>query len=213
MLQVFATISVALGVLLLVEFLQKQRIIRLETTRKTIHVVHGLSVAIWPFFVHWEIIIAVEVLFILLVALAKRYNWFESQHGIDRLSWGEFFFPIGIIAAIFLEPTRWIFVTAILHLTLADALAAMVGKGVKKPHNYMVFGNKKSLEGTLAFWVTSVLITGAALLIVEPYFPAVGYGLIIAVLPIMATLLENVGVYGSDNLLVPVFVTALLMQL
>lgn len=178
-----------------------------EVARKMVHVVHGLAVATWPFFVSMQTIIVVELIFILAVSIARKLNLFPDLRSVYRLTWGEFFFPLGVIAVALLNPNQWIFAAAMLHLGLADAAAAVVGTRYGK-HSYKVFGHKKSLEGSLAFLVVSVAIT-LWVVMATPYGVS-NLGLLLVVLPVLATITENVGVLGMDNVLIPVLVTLVL---
>lgn len=178
-----------------------------EVARKMVHVAHGLAAASWPFFVSMQTIIIVEVLFILAAVIARKFNLFRDLRSVYRLTWGEFFFPLGVIIVAFMNPDQWVFAAAMLHLGLADAAAAVVGTRFGK-HSYHVFRHKKSLEGSLAFWVISILITWWV--VAATPFGVNNIGLLLIVLPLLTTGIENLGVLGMDNLLIPIFVTAFL---
>jgi dolichol kinase len=75
--------------------------------------------------------------------------------------------------------------------------------------SYRVFGQRKSIPGTLAFFVTSVaILTG---------FVVWGHselGLVALIgVAAFASIVENVAIKGLDNLLLPVLVGALLIHL
>jgi len=95
-----------------------------------------------------------------------------------------------------------------LHLAFADSIAALIGKKFGKKHTYKVFGNTKSIAGTIAFWVVSFIITTWVVFIAPAGIIEGWY--ILLMLPIIAAAVENFGVYGLDNFLVPVVVAALL---
>lgn len=178
-----------------------------EVARKLVHVVHGLAAATWPFFVSMQTIIIVELLFMGAATFARKFNLFRDLRSVYRLTWGEFFFPLGVIAVAFINPNEWIFAAAMLHLGLADAAAAVIGTRWGK-HSYKVFGHRKSVEGSLAFLVVSITIT-AWVAMATPY-GVEHLPVLIVVLPLLATAAENIGVLGMDNLLIPILVTAVL---
>ncbi len=178
-----------------------------EVARKLVHVAHGLAAASWPFFVSMHMIILVEVVFILACSIARKFNLFHDLRSVYRLTWGEFFFPLGVIAVALLNPTEWVFAAAMLHLGLADAAAAVVGTRYGK-HAYKVFGHKKSIEGSLAFLLVSVVIT--LWVVMATPFGVNNVVMLMVVLPILATVSENIGVLGMDNLLIPLVVTLVL---
>ena len=193
----------------IVEQLHSRGTIRTEVARKLIHVVAGLIVAICPFFVSWNVILVGSIGFFLAVSLARWLKIFGSQHGINRITWGEFFFPLSIFSIVLVHPSRWVFVLAMLNLAIGDTVAALVGTKLGHSNSYNVFGQKKSVAGSLAFFAVSaglVAITFA----VAPLGETALLRTELLILPFVATLAENVGVYGLDNLFIPLAVVLLL---
>jgi phytol kinase len=182
-----------------------KRIIHSEITRKITHMVAGVVVASWPFYFKWWQIGLLSLASLFVISLSIQYNIFRSIHSVNRHSLGEVFFAIAIGALAFLDGSPWIFAVAMLHLGLADGLAAIVGVTLGKRSRYKVFGYQKSWAGTLTFFIVSVLLTGT-------YFVITGSQdlTMLAVVPILATLVENFAVFGSDNLFVPLMVAGLL---
>jgi phytol kinase len=181
-----------------------------EVSRKLVHMSHGIAAAIWPFFVAYRVIIAIEVLFLILAALARKFHIFKGISQVDRISGGEIFFPLGIIGAALFYPSKWIFAAAMLELALADSAAALIGKKYGK-HKFTIFGNQKSLEGSLAFAVVSVIIVGWVVIFAPAGFDSL-WPLIIF-LPILTALTEAITPFGMDNLLIPLVVVAVLSSL
>ncbi len=202
MLEVLISLFAAGLAVAFVESLFRSKRIGGETARKIVHIVHGLYVVTWPFFVGWQSIIYLELAFLLLVVFERQFKIFGSQRAISRLSWGEVFYPIGIILLVITHQSRWVFVLAVLHLALADAFAALVGVKYGKNNTYKMLGQRKSVYGTLAFFVTSVLLVGAAQIMLGGQLSD-SARLALLVVPIGTTLAENIGVFGIDNLLVP----------
>jgi dolichol kinase len=95
-----------------------------------------------------------------------------------------------------------------LHVGLADGFAAVVGTTYGKNNQYKVFGQTKSLAGTATFYIFSLLITTAVVVLDHGAFASPL--LIVLLMPPLATALENVGIYGSDNLILPLFVATFL---
>lgn len=193
----------------IVEQLHSRGIIRTEVARKTIHVVAGLIVAICPFFVSWNVILVGSIGFFLAVSLARWLKIFGSQHGINRITWGEFFFPLSVFSIVLAHPSRWVFVLAMLNLAIGDTVAALVGTKLGRSNSYKVFGQNKSVAGSLAFFAVSaglVMITFA----LAPLGDTALLRTELLILPFVVTLAENVGVYGLDNLFIPLAVVLLL---
>jgi dolichol kinase len=106
-----------------------------------------------------------------------------------------------------MHPNTWVFLAAMLHLGLADAGAALIGKRWGEKTAYKVFGQKKSLIGSLAFYIISFIITAILLQITS--FGTASW-LVLLLLPPLVTLGENVSIYGADNFVIPVLVVLVL---
>ncbi len=192
----------------IIEYISRTRQkIHSEVTRKIVHMTAGVVVATWPFYFKWWEIGLMSLAMLFVVAIVIQYKVFQSIHTVNRRSFGEILFAIAIGILAFFDGSHWIFAAAMLHLGLADGFAAVIGvKYGKRTHTqYKVFGNQKSLVGTLTFFVVSVIITSAYFAVTNTH----DWQLFIAV-PVITTLVENVAVYGTDNLLVPLVVAGLL---
>jgi phytol kinase len=177
-----------------------------EVSRKVIHMVVGSFVAFWPLFLSWRQIELLSLAFIGVVLLSRQKNIFPAIHNVDRQTWGELYFAaaVGLVALLTRHPA--VYTVAILHMSLADGLAAIVGeRHGHKLKTYKVFGARKSVYGTLAFFVVSDLLVTAFALHAQ-----MGWEWQLAAAVVGATVLENVAIRGLDNLLVPLFVVLLL---
>lgn len=197
----------AFVVLLSTEDLSRRKILGSEVSRKIAHILIGLVIASWPFLVNMKMVAILGLLFTLATLLVREFNLFTHSRRVDRPSWGEPFFGIGVTVAALLNPSKWVFAAAILHVAIADGVAALVGKKFGK-HHYTIFSQIKSLEGTLAFVLASILIT-AWVLFVAPAGLSSTWQLLV-VLPIVSGFVEGVAPYGLDNLLLPVVIVMIL---
>jgi phytol kinase len=190
--------------LIFTESLWRTNKLRGESARKLIHILVGSYVAFWPFFISFETIQLISAAFLLVVALSLKFNVFKSIHGVARQTWGEVLFAvaIGLMAVLTDEP--WVFAACILHLSVADGLAALTGLKWGKSTMYTVAGHKKSLVGTGVFWLCSLVITAVAIYHL-PYLQLESRNLLLW-LPLATSLTENFGLGGTDNVLVPVIV-------
>ncbi len=184
-----------------------------EASRKLMHVTHGVGLAALVFWVSLDMVVSVELLFFASMCLGrylytndhKKAGWIYylgKAYRVGRLSYGEFFFPIAAIVTALLATSKWEFAAAILVLGLADAAAALIGGQFGGTNSYKVFGQKKSRMGSLAFWIVATAIVSW---FVQLSGAAVGPDAYLSIfwLPLLLTATENLGVYGSDNLLVP----------
>lgn len=211
-------ILIAMGVVSLVIFAVGERIRRKqgegnEVSRKMVHMIHGSVISVIPFLFGYWLVYAIEVLFLLSVSEAYKLKIFRWLWRVGRKSWGEYAYPVGVIAAAFLAHSKWIFLTGVLILTFADAMAALVGKkyGHKK-FQYKVFHQTKSVPGSLAFIITAFVILGITIMFSPEQFSLASWGMVGAVATILM-FVENAGVYGLDNFLLPVVSVLLLNAL
>lgn len=201
-----------LVVLLIDEVFWRLNVVRGEASRKIDHIIIGSYIAIWPFMMSMREIQILAVAMLVVISISHRYHIFQSIHAIKRRTYGEYFFPIsvGVVAAITSSP--WIFMAAILHLSLADGLAAIVGSKFGKITKYRIFGQSKTLIGTAFFFVISQLIITIMLVGNFKEFQTISVWIIVW-LPLVASLAEAVAVYGTDDLVVPILIAVILETL
>jgi len=207
--ELFLTVSTVFILLLGNELWWRKKRVHGELSRKFIHITVGSFVAFWPFFLDWDQIKLLSIAFVLVVLVSKQLKVFRSIHSVGRPTWGEIFFAVAVGAIALLTEDKWIYMAAILQMSLADGLAAIIGTHYGKSNSYKVFGHVKSLYGTAIFFVTSLLI-----LLGYIYFSGAELELLALIgLAAAASVIENVGVEGTDNLLVPVLVAYVLTVL
>lgn len=193
-----------------------------EQLRKLVHVMHGTGVAALALLVPLNVVVGIEVM-VLISMLIARYlfsnfgkiawiKYFGKVYNVGRVSYGEFFFPISAIALTFLAESKGEFAASILILGVSDALAALVGKKFGKGNTYLVFGQKKSLAGSVAFFVSTLLIIWGFCIFADVSMTGTSLSLILLT-TLIVTVSENLGVYGSDNLLIPLVAVMLLNRL
>lgn len=182
-----------------------------EVGRKFVHITVGSFVAFWPFFLSWNQIRLFSLAFIVAVILSKTFNVFSAIHSVQRPTYGEFFFALVVGLLTYITHSKAIYAAALLQMSLADGMAAIVGVeyGAKYERwRYQVFKNTKTVIGSATFFLISAAILGG--------YSADGTRLALYLIPLIAlaaTAIENVGVAGLDNLLAPLLVAVVLTQL
>jgi dolichol kinase len=168
-------------------------------------------VAFWPFFLSWNQIRLLSLAFVIAVVLSKTFNIFSAIHSVQRPTYGEFFFAIVVGLLTFITHSKAIYAAALLQMSVADGMAAIVGVeyGMKKERwRYHVLRHSKTIIGSATFFVISAAILygySADTMRLAWYFvPLIAAG---------ATVIENFGISGLDNLLAPLFVAFMLTQL
>lgn len=211
-----AAVVAALGLLMaVVRCAQARGLLGAEAARKAVHVGMGLVVTAFPWLFGdpWPVL----VLAALACGALGLVRWWPPiagrlggvLGGVDRDSLGEFWFPIAA-ATVFTasggDPVR--FCIPVLVLTLADAVAALVGLRYGH-HRYTTDEGHKSWEGSVAFVFTAFLAVHVPLLL------GTNVGrpeclLIAATLALLVMFAEAAAWRGLDNLFIPVGCYALL---
>lgn len=181
-----------------------------EVLRKAMHIGMGLVTLTFPWLFNetWPVwllaALAVTALFAVRHVQALRGSVGQVLHGVKRDSTGELCFPIAVATVFELARGDWVlYLVPILLLTLADALAALIGVRYGQMHYSTVEGKTKSIEGSVAFFVVAfnatliTILAGTYIGRIESVFIALQIGILVA-------MVEAVAWKGLDNLLVPV---------
>jgi phytol kinase len=182
-----------------------------EVGRKFVHITVGSFVAFWPFFLTWNQIRLLSFGFLVAVILSKFFNIFSAIHSVQRPTYGEFFFALVVGLLTFITHSKAIYAAALLQMSIADGMAAIVGVeyGLKRQKwRYHVFGHAKTVIGTATFF----LISAAILFGYSADTTRLAWYLVPAIAA-AATLIENIGIIGLDNLLAPLLVALLLSSI
>lgn len=179
-----------------------------EYTRKLVHAGGGFIALGLPQLVssHWVVLVLGGSMGALFV-LSKRFGWLASVHAVERRSRGAEYYPVVIYLLFVLAANEpWKYVAAVLNLAVADASAAIIGKRFGRI-KYRVADQCKSLEGSLAFYVASFLVTLGPLLWWSPLKDSPGewahYCLAAHLIALLVTCFEAVSQDGQDDLWIP----------
>ena len=190
----FITLSSLL--LATVEVLKRKSFISNDFSRRLAHIGAGLINIFAPLFVSHVAIIIVNVLFAGLLLVGRNTDFFSSIQTTNRKTYGDVYFPLGIIAAavVLLPDNVTAFQYGVAIMGISDALAGFVGERWGKKR-YSILGNRKTLLGALTFYICSVVITFL-------FMPQLS--LAVFLLPIVLMLVEFMLIYGLDNLVLPI---------
>lgn len=198
---------IAVGLILLsAEYLARKTNMHGELTRKFVHMMVGTFVAFWPFFLTWRQIEMLSVAFFVVILLSIKFTIFTSIHTVPRKAIGEICFAMVIGFLALISSSKYIFMAAMLSLSIGDAMAAIIGLLKGDSNQYKVFGKIKSIAGTSAFFVCAVFIMGLYVLMSNSNASLVT----LLVVPVLATITENVATNGTDNLVMPLLIALLL---
>lgn len=169
-------------------------------SRKIIHALSGLAIFFFPYVFTVKQIVFLSVLFALIFTLARIFNFLGVINKVKRLSWGEVFYPLGVLisALVFLPNNILAFQFGVLVLGFSDALANVIGS-LFGEHKIKVYSGAKSCEGSLAFFL-SIFLLLILFNIGSSNFNLASYSLV----ALSLTTLEFVMFFGLDNLFLPV---------
>lgn len=199
-------ISVIFLLLFVVAEIAHRKGLPTEVTRKFVHFGGAFVTIFFPFILNSHLIIlALAVVFALIMILTKKLGFLQSVHGVERKSDGAIYHPIAIyfcfLYSQFLNQP-WFYVISILILAVSDALAALVGKSYGANEFLVEVGLRKTVEGSVTFFLTSFLITHLILLLATNT-GRVESVLIALLISIIVTVFEGVSLKGADNLFIP----------
>ena len=180
---------------------------RPETTRKLLHTGAGLLTLAFPFLFReaWPVLLLTGASALIVAAArfvpAVRVRLGRVAGGVERATFGEFYFPLAValLFVLTLGDDPLLFAIPVLVLTLADTASAVVGMryGVTR-----YSGARKSLEGSAAFAVVAFFCVHVPLLA----WSTVGRAeclLVAATFALLVMLLEGSASRGLDNLVIP----------
>ncbi len=211
MADVILGISPVFLLLVMSEYLWRTKRLRGERARKLVHVAAGTFIAFWPWFMSFRTIQILSMGMIAVILLSRVLNIFQGIHGVRRRTVGDILFPVTVALIASIAASEWIFAVAMLHLGLADGMAAVVGDRWGKNNRYKIFGEIKSVAGSLTFLSFSVLIM-VGFVVFGPAVFREFYWQLLILLPLIATCVENLSIRGTDNIFVPLFVAMILNQ-
>lgn len=196
----------SLGYIVL-HFLKKKFCFPAEISRKIVHISLGLTTLSFPFifrdtWIVWTMCgVSITALLILKYSKLKQ-SLGASLHSVERHSFGDILFPFSVAVLFQLAHTTPVFyIIPVLVLTLADALAAIIGVYYGKAH-YDASEGIKSWEGSLFFFITAFLCIQIPLLLMSDYSNA-NIIIVSAFIALLITLCEAVSWQGLDNLFIP----------
>lgn len=199
------------------ELLWRAKVLRGEKARKFIHILSGIWIAFWPYYLPFDGVFILGCLALTVILYSKATRLFHAIYAVKRRTYGDVLFPIAIIFCAYLGVAEWVFTLSILLMAFSDGVAALVGSYLSKNNvYYKVFGLKslrKSTAGTTAYIIASYVCIGVVFFTGGSEAIRDNMITVLLVLPMASAALENTMPYGLDNIAVPLFCTVLLNSL
>ena len=203
------SVGLLLGVMALVKRAAEQWGWEPEVQRKLVHIATGLYAITlpWLFPERWPVFmlvgVSLVVLMILRIPRVAQRGIGSTLHGVERQSYGDILLSLAVGVTFFLAgDEKVLFVLPIAVLALADAAAALAGSAYGKRF-FAVEEGKKSIEGTVIFFLTALLVSMCCLLLMSevPRQNVIALSLAVA---LFGTLIEAESWRGLDNFFLPV---------
>ena len=177
-----------------------------ENTRKFAHLSAGLVCVCFSYVFesHWYVLGMVTA-FVLFMVETKKAGLLHSIHSIQRSSEGSVYFPVAVYVTYLLSAAYdipHVYVISILVLAISDTLAALVGGAYGQKFYSVKMKGRKSLEGSIAFFLATFIITHLGLLLLSDV-GRVESVLCAVLVAMLVTLFESISYGGSDNLFIP----------
>jgi len=210
MIDLLAAIGVLLvfGIIMLVIKQLSERLTA-EWSRKIIHVVMGCVALTLPYiFENRHTVIFVGVAAIVMLLMLKKNKYLHLKLGAvlwggSRNSLGEIYFVISIVAVFFVHEYVFAYLIAILILTFADSIAALLGEKYGSYNMAHHQEGTKSIEGSAMFFIVSF----TCVLIPVLLMTEIGRAEVLAIsllVGFLSTMTEAVSTKGTDNLWLPI---------
>lgn len=206
---ILLSVGLLLSVIVAVAFAARYFHIAPEVKRKIVHVATGGYALTLPitFSDRWPAMlligVSIPVLLLLRSPMLARTDLGAVLHSVERRSYGEIYLALAVGFIFFRSAGQPIlYILPILIVTLSDAAAALVGTEYGR-RLFAVEGGTKSIEGVVAFFVVTWLVSMVLLLLLSdaPRENVVLLGLLIAA---FGALVEAQSWQGLDNLFVPI---------
>ena len=192
-----------LGIIFAIGFFCKNQFpAKRELTRKIIHIGTGPIIPLaWFCNIHQAVALSIAIIITIGLFINYQFRLINSIEDIERKSFGTIAYGISItLLILFFWPDNIEAITAaILVMAFGDGFAGLIGKEVKSK-SWKILGQRKSIGGTSSMFAISLLVIFGITLITGTNISPVE----IIGIAILATSLEQISVWGLDNLTVPI---------
>lgn len=210
MLSVFVCLAGVFILLIIAELLDQKKVLRGDLQRQFLHITIGSFIAFWPWLISLGSIAWIGGAMLAVVLLNYKVKLVDLHTGINRRSYGDIFYALGIIFSALLTDEKAFFAIAILIMAIGDGLANVIGQRYGKRWKYQFLGHSKTVIGSMTVWLVSMVVLGIGLLFSQNLVDYSAYATLLLVVPPILVIVENAAIWGLDNLLVPIVIVAAL---
>ena len=172
-----------------------------ELSRKIVHIGTGPVIPLaWWLGIPSDWAIPMAILITIVILINHRWRLLPAIEDVNRQSYGTVAYALTItLLLIFFWPENAAAVcSGVLVMAFGDGLAGLIGRKVRSP-NWLIWGQRKSIAGTLTMAVITLIILFTLSLLIDASF----HPLRIFAVTGLAVGLEQLSRWGIDNLTVP----------
>jgi uncharacterized protein (TIGR00297 family) len=164
-------------------------------------------------------LLGIAIFFTIFNFIAIKKNLLPGIH-IDRHNLGTVYYAFSffILVLLFWDGYKVVIIAGMIVMAVGDAAAAIIGRTITGAHVYSLVKDKKSLEGSVAMFLVSLLAIFLTLKLYGQGFVSedISTPLILLIsisTALIATAAEALGDRGNDNLTVPILTAVFLFFL
>lgn len=199
------------------EYAGRKKYLPLELSRKLLHVVSGILIAYIPFVIDsFLLVIAVGALFTVSNYFLIRKRILKGVDDRTQRNFGIVYYPVAflIVVLLFWNMNKFIISISFLVFSLSDALAGLFGSLSKNKIFTNITTEPKTLNGLIAFILSSFLILIILYFTLWDKFNFLSYSFgvflfIALIISLAGGITEVLSTFGSDNLFLPIIVSTL----
>ena len=172
-----------------------------EIVRKIIHIGIGPLIPIAQFLkIDQNSALIFTGVISLMVLINYTYKLLPTIEDVERKSYGTIFYCLSLFILIWLfwDKDPYALIAGFFIMTFGDGLAGLIGKSFNSK-NWIILKQKKSLFGTMTMFLTSLIVVCSI-----GYSQQKNINLNYFAIAFLATILEQLSVFGIDNFIVPI---------
>lgn len=142
------------------ENLSRKKNIENTLSGKLLQILTGICAAFIPLLFRNYLLIVLIAFSITIITFVLVYkNYLSALDNSEKKSWGLFFFSLSflILAILFFQHSPWIITSSFLIFSFSNFFSTFAGNRLAKSF-FQITSDKKSIIGSLTFFITSVLI-------------------------------------------------------
>tara|TARA_B100000900_G_scaffold405416_1_gene414977 strand:+ start:27 stop:1505 length:1479 start_codon:yes stop_codon:yes gene_type:complete len=203
--KIFAVIIFIIFSLIVSNYAHRKGLLSPEENRRLIHTTIGIIMSFSTIIFSSKFFPSfLAIAFVFFNIIAFKSKVLSGIHSQKRKSYGTIYFPLSyfIVSYLFWEKNQFA-ILCLLILAISDPIAAQIGSMKSSTWKFKVWHDYKTINGTIAFFISSILILviGNVFILKYNLIDSISFILITA---IFATISEITSKRGTDNISIPI---------